>query len=274
MITWVPVQGMQSSSTSNANDSPRTSLAQYNNVSDSEADNDMFNNNLSTDIMLTGIFGADPSNDYYFGADSIGPPEAFYPFVSISGNGNAMDDDDDGEDEDFEDDLNITDFMDFGSELDDATDVEPEEEETDVPATPAVSTMAMHGSTPAHPTPYMETPSNRKKTTSDAMLQHFDRGVVTAFRNNQNRYRDIAQLPSDPSIRASVSRPVRSGKSAETLMTPLRKRSSKRIAKSPYQQSSPMVNASSPLGGVTKASGRLNSSLLSSSRPPRMGTFT
>ncbi|KAJ4305264.1 hypothetical protein N0V90_000795 [Kalmusia sp. IMI 367209] len=272
LVAWVPSHGPQSSSTSNANDSPRTSLAQFN-ASDSEVSNEVFNNPFTTDIMLTGIFGSAPSNDYFFGTDSIGPPEAFYPFVNISGNGAVMDDDDDAEDEDYEDDLNITDFMDFGSDLD-ATDVEPEDDETDVPATPAASTMAINGSTPAQLTPLTATPGNRKRTTSDAMLQHFDRGVVTAFRNNQNRYRDIAQLPSDPSIRASVSRPVRSGKSAETLMTPLRKRSSRRTAKSPFQASSPMVNASSPLSGVTKASSRLNSSLMNPPRAPRMGTFT
>ncbi|KAF2445120.1 hypothetical protein P171DRAFT_360013 [Karstenula rhodostoma CBS 690.94] len=274
LVSWVPLNGAQSSSTSNANDSPRTSLAQFN-ASDSEVSNEVFSNPFTTsDIMLTGIFGSAPSNDYFFGTDSIGPPEAFYPFVSIGTNGAVLDDEDDPEDEDYEDDLNITDFMDFGSDVD-ATDVEQDDDETDVPATPAVSTMVMPGSTPAQSTPMVDSPTTRKRTTSDAMLQHFDRGVVTAFRNNQNRYRDIAQLPSDPTIRASVSRPVRSGKSAETLMTPLRKRpSARRTAKSPFQASSPMVNASSPLSGVTKASSRLNKSLIDPPRAPRMGAFT
>ncbi|KAF1978669.1 hypothetical protein BU23DRAFT_230291 [Bimuria novae-zelandiae CBS 107.79] len=274
MISWAPLNGVQSSSTSNANDSPRASLAQFN-ASDSEVSNEVFSNPFTaSDIMLTGIFGSAPNNDYFFGTDSIGPPEAFYPFVSIGANGAVMDDDDEFEDEDYEDDLNITDFMDFGSDVD-ATDVEQEDDETDVPATPAVSTMAMNGSTPAQPTPMIDTPIGRKRSTSDAMLQHFDRGVVNSFRNNQMRYRDIAQLPSDPTIRASVSRPVRSGKSAETVMTPLRKRTSaKRAAKSPFQASSPMVHASSPLSGVTKASSRLNNSLMDPPRAPRMGAFT
>lgn len=245
------------------------------NASDSEVSNEVFSNPFTTDIMLTGIFGSAPGDEYFFGTESIGPPEAFYPFVSIGANGTVVDDEEGyDEDEDYEDDLKITDFMDFGSDAD-ATDVDQEDDETDVPATPATSMIAMNGSTPAHPTPLTETPGNRKRTTSDAMLQHFDRGVVTAFRNNQNRYRDIACLPSDPSIRASVSRPVRSGKSAEAVMTPLRKRSmSKRSAKSPFQASSPIVNASSPLSGVTKASSRLHSSLMSSRRAPRMGTFS
>lgn len=268
VVSWVSSNGAQDSSASTANNSPRTSLAQFN-ASDSEVSNEVFSNPFTTDIMLTGIFGSAPTNDYFFGTESIGPPEAFYPFVSIGANGAVMDEDDE-EDEDYEDDLNITDFMDFGSDAD-ATDVEQEDDETDVPATPATSMAAINGSTPAEPTPMAQTPGNG----TDAMLHHFDRGVVTAFRNNQNRYRDIARLPSDPTTRASVSRPVRSGKSAETLMTPLRKRSvSKRAAKSPYQASSPLVSNGSPMSGVTRASSRLYSSVMNSRRAPRMGTFT
>ncbi|CAI6340353.1 unnamed protein product [Periconia digitata] len=269
---WVTSFGPQSSSNSTTN-SPRNSVQQYNNGSDSEVSNEVFNNPYTTDIMLTGIFGGAPTDEYFFGADSVGPPEAFYPFVAVGTNGAIVDEEGEyDEEEDYEDDLNITDFMDFGDDADD-TDVDQEDDETDAPATPAASTMAMNGSTPARPTPMSETPSNRKRNASDAMLQHFDRGVVTAFRNNQTRYRDVACLPSDPSIRASVSKPIRSGKSAEQLMTPLRKRSGpKRPAKSPFQPSSPMVHASSPLNGVTRASSRL--SALTSHRTPKMGTFS
>lgn len=271
-ITWVATHGSKSSSSSTANNSPRTAVHHLNG-SDSEVSNEVFSNPFTTDIMLSGIFGAAPGDDFLFGAESIGPPEAFYPFVSIGANG-AIEDEADYDDEDSQEDLNIADFMDFGDDADD-TDVEQEDEETDVPATPATSMLAMNGSTPAQPTPMMDTPVSRKRNTSDAMLQHFDRGVVTAFRNNQNRYRDLSILPSDPTIRASVSRPVRSGKSAETVMTPLRKRSiSKRAARSPFQQSSPMVNASSPLSGVTKASSRLHKQVMNSRQPPKMGTFS
>ncbi|KAF2645158.1 hypothetical protein P280DRAFT_477107 [Massarina eburnea CBS 473.64] len=265
------------SSSNSTNNSPRTSLQQYN-ASDSEVSNELLNNPFGTDIMLTGIFGSTPANDYFFGADNMGPPEAFYPWISVDTHGALVDEEGEyEEEEDDEDDLKLEDFMDFGDDGD-ATDVDQEDDEMDVPATPATSMMATNGSTPAHPTPATATPANRKRNTSDAMLQHFDRGVVTAFRNNQNRYRDVACLPSDPTIRASVSKPVRSGKSAEQLMTPLRKRSGARRAanpKSPFQKSSPMVNAhaSSPLTGVAKASSRLHSSVLQT-EPPRMGTFS
>ncbi|KAL5120675.1 hypothetical protein ACEQ8H_001424 [Pleosporales sp. CAS-2024a] len=276
IIPWIPINGYQSGASSTANNSPRNSIAQLN-ASDSENSNEVFNNALSTDIMLTGIFGSAPGNDFFFGTDSIGPPEAFYPFVSIGNNGNMnhMDDDEYDDSEDYEDDLNIADFMDFGSDADD-TDME-QDYDTDVPATPATSQAALHGSTPAHPTPMTETPVNRKRSTSDAMLQHFDRGVVTAFRNNQNHYRDVASLPQDPAVRASVSRPVRSGKSAEALITPLRKRSKfNRLSRTPMHASSAIGTHSSPLSGVTKATSRLQKSIMGKPRkaPPRMGTFS
>jgi hypothetical protein len=278
-IPWIPLAGYHSGTSSTANNSPRNSITQLN-ASDSENSNEIFNNALSTDIMLTGIFGSAPGSDYVFGNESIGPPEAFYPFVSIGSNGNMglMEDDEFDDSDDYEDDLNITDFMDFGSDGDD-TDMEHDYEDTDVPATPATSQVALHGSTPAQPTPMAATPVNRKRATSDAdaMLEHFDRGVVTAFRNNQNRYRDVASLPQDPAARASVSRPVRSGKSAEALITPLRKRSkSNRLSRTPLHTGSAMGSRSSPLSGVTKATSRLQSSMMGTPRkaPPRMGTFS
>jgi hypothetical protein len=250
------------------------------NASDSENSNEVFNNGLNTDIMLTGVFGSNPGSDFFFGNDTIGPPEAFYPFVSIGTNGNMnlMDDDEYEDSDDYEDDLNITDFMDFGSDGDD-TDMEQDYEDTDVPATPATSQVLLNGSTPAQPTPAAETPVNRRRTASDAdaMLEHFDRGVVTAFRNNQNHYRDLSSLPQDPAARASVSHPVRSGKSAEALITPLRKRSrSNRMNRTPMRAGPSAVNQSSPLSGVTKATSRLQNSMLGTPRkaPPRMGTFS
>ncbi|OAL49558.1 hypothetical protein IQ07DRAFT_600568 [Pyrenochaeta sp. DS3sAY3a] len=276
LIPWIPLNDYHSSTSSTANNSPRNSIAQLN-ASDSEVSNEVFNNNLGTDIMLTGIFGSAPGNDYFFGNDSVGPPEAFYPFVSIGSNGgmNLMDEDEYDDSEDFEDDLNIADFMDFGSEGDD-TDVDEDDDEMEVPTTPGNSSMAPPSSTPMAPTPMTQTPGHHR-TTSDFMLEHFDRGVVTAFRNNQNRYRDVSSLPQDPAARASVSRPVRSGKSAEALITPLRKRSrANRVAKSPLQSVSALRNQSSPLSAVTKATSRLQSSVMNARRgpPPRMGTFS
>jgi hypothetical protein len=268
-----------SSTSSTANNSPRNSIAQMNaNGSDSEISTEVFNNAFGTDIMLTGIFGSAPGNPSFFGNDSIGPPEAFYPFVSVGSNGNMdiMDEDEDDDSEDYEDDLNIADFMDFGSEGDD-TDVEHDGHETDMPATPATSQVALDGSTPAQLTPMAETPVGRQRNTSDAMLEHFDRGVVTSFRSNQDRYRDVASLPQDPAARASVSRPVRSGKTAEQLITPLRKRfRSNRMTKTSLHMGPPTGKHKSSISGVTKATSRLQKSIMSPPRrpPPKMGTFS
>jgi hypothetical protein len=275
MIPWIPLTDYQSSTSGTVNNSPRNSIAQLNG-SDSES-NEVFNNGLSTDIMLSGIFGSAGGNDFTFGNESIGPPEAFYPFVSISSNGNMglVDEDETGSSSDeYDDDLNIADFMDFGESGGD-TDLDDDDEfdETDRPVTPATSNVGHHGSTPAAPA--TATP-HRNRTTSDVMLEHFDRGVVTAFRSNQNRYRDVASLPSDPAARASVSRPVRSGKSAEALITPVRRRvRSNRVAKSPLKKDMTMTR-SSPLSGVTKANSRLQKSVLDSPKkgPPKMGTFS
>ncbi|KAH6616323.1 hypothetical protein C7974DRAFT_43072 [Boeremia exigua] len=254
-IPWIPINGTHSSTSSTANNSPRASLAQFANVSDSEAE--AMNNALnSTDIMLTGVFGSAPGNEYFFN-DHIGPPEAFYPFVSLGSNGSMEGfDEDDYESEDFEDDLDIGDFMDFGDDSDNSG-MEDDGEETDAPTTPGAS---QNNAAPAAPAE--ETPGTRKRTTSDVMLEHFDRGVVTAFRNNQNRFRDVASLPSDPTARNAASRPVRSGKSADALITPLRKRSkSNRMAKS---QVSPLASA-----------GKSHGSMAAPRRPPpRMGTFS
>ncbi|KAJ8114346.1 hypothetical protein OPT61_g3753 [Boeremia exigua] len=263
-IPWIPINGTHSSTSSTANNSPRASLAQFANVSDSEAE--AMNNALnSTDIMLTGVFGSAPGNEYFFN-DHVGPPEAFYPFVSLGSNGSMEGfEEDDYESEDFEDDLNIGDFMDFGDDSDNS-DMDDDGEDTDAPTTPGAS--QNNGAGSAQASNIEETPTSRKRTKSDVMLEHFDRGVVTAFRNNQNRYRDVASLPSDPTARNAVSRPVRSGKSADALITPLRKRSKpNRMAKSPMAP----IPQSSPLASVSKAQG----SMAAPRRPPpRMGTFS
>jgi len=261
---WASLPGTYSSTTSTADNSPRTSLQQFN-LAENELGSEVFNNPFSTDIMLTGIFGSAPTSNYLLSGESVGPPEAFYPFISFGEDGNIEDeiDDDFDDDENFEDDYNLADFMDFGNE---DTDAE-QDEETDILATPTTSMIAFNGSTPAQATPMAETPiGNRRRNTSDVMLEHFDRGVVTAFRNNQDRHRDLACLPHDPDLRASASRPIRSGRSAEALISPLRKRgamSKKKVGNSSF-------------AGVTKASSRLQTSVMKNNRrgPPRMGTFS
>ncbi|KAF2814436.1 uncharacterized protein BDZ99DRAFT_237474 [Mytilinidion resinicola] len=229
-----------SSMSSSTNNSPRTSIQAF--PDDSDYSEFVPHSMVPSDIMLSGVFGAAPNSIINFGGQVFGPPEAFYPFVNFDSNGELMIDDDDDSDYS-DDDVDITDLVDFGDDPDE-TDAA---EEIDVPATPATSMIAYAGSTPAQPSSpsHATTPVQHRRNASDAMLEHFDRagGVVTAFRNNQNRFRDFARLPFDPNQRASASRPVRSGRSADTLISPLRKKGSisKRIAGPPL------------FSGVTKA---------------------
>jgi hypothetical protein len=53
------------------------------------------------------------------------------------------------------------------------------------------------------------------------MLNHLDRGVVSSFRNNQDRHRHTSKLPHDFN---QDSTPIRDGRTADDVMTPLRKR--------------------------------------------------
>ncbi|KAF2761026.1 hypothetical protein EJ05DRAFT_497593 [Pseudovirgaria hyperparasitica] len=68
-------------------------------------------------------------------------------------------------------------------------------------------------------------------------------GSIGAFRNNQHRSRDLAQLPADPDLRASTAKPIRSGKSAETPITPARRRRSSMNPRArPTLDSSPLLD--------------------------------
>jgi hypothetical protein len=182
--------------------------------------------------MMSGMVETNLSPWPYFGA--IGPTEAFFPTVYVNSYGEIIIDqefelDSFGDDDDeFDDDFNLSQFMDFGSDNEDATDVDQgnQTDAPDVPATPSNSTAALAASTPAQPDSAAATPLVYKHSNANDIYEHLHRSGVTAFRNNQNRFRDLACLPHDPSLRASVSRPIRSGRSAETLISPLRKRSS------------------------------------------------
>ncbi|KAF2145015.1 uncharacterized protein K452DRAFT_305959 [Aplosporella prunicola CBS 121167] len=199
-----------STASSTANNSPRSSFQMLNGE---ESDfSDGTNRNL-VDIMLSGVSGAFGGNNF-----PIGPPEAFFPFVDVQLDGTIVADDEYDEDEmdEGENLLDVHDFIDFGEgETDEGDD------ETDVPTAGNSPTTVNAGHTPARPSGL-----SAAQEMSRNMLQHFDRGVVTSFRRNQNRYRDVARLPDDPAMRASASRPVRTGASADAIITPMRKKKS------------------------------------------------
>jgi hypothetical protein len=172
-----------------------------------------------SDVMMSGVFGGVPGQRYQDGRFVIeangpmliGPPEAFYPWNSIKADGTPDDDSDAGFDTegsfDDDDDCDILTFLDMG-EYDNEEEPELDEEESTSPtATDALE------NTP--------TQKGHSRNISEALMRNFDRGIVSSFRNNQDRYRQVSKLPHDMD---SMSAPVRDGRTAEDLMTPPRKR--------------------------------------------------
>lgn len=207
------------STASSANNSPQVRF----NTLAYESDNSEFPRLITgpSDVMMSGVFGGMPGQRYedgHFVMEAngpllIGPPEAFYPFTSIRADGTPDSNEDEymSEDESEDDGDIIATFFDL-----DEYDVEEEpdlgEEDITSPTTDGPD------STPAH----------HARTTSQSLLDHFDRGVVTSFRSHQDRHRYNSKLPHDLDPNST---PVRSGKTAEEVMTPTRKRKSGGILK-------------------------------------------
>jgi hypothetical protein len=178
--------------------------------------------NGPSDVMMSGVFGGMPGQRYEDGrfvmeANNgpllIGPPEAFYPFTSIRTDGTPEEEDDYDTEEEFDDDVDLlTAFLDM--EDDDEDEPGFFDEEITSPAT----TDAPPDSTPAGPRSMV------------AMLDHLDRGVVSSFRNNQDRHRHVSQFSHDMT---QDSTPIRDGRNADDVMTPLRKRKGGGILKKP-----------------------------------------
>jgi hypothetical protein len=211
------IRGCQATPGSTTSNSPQVS--NQNLIYDS--DNSDLSHLLTrpSDVMMSGVFGGVPGQRYQDGRFVIeangpmliGPPEAFYAFTSIRADGTPDDDSDDEFDteEEFDDDCDIlTAFLDMDDYDDDEEEPAADEEESTSPtATDALE----------------DTPTQKKhsRNISEALMRNFDRGIVSSFRNNQDRYRQVSKLPHDM---GSMSAPVRHGKTAEDLMTPPRKR--------------------------------------------------
>jgi hypothetical protein len=145
-----------------------------NNVEDSEADAAELSPMIGSSANLMMSAMCTPQGNH-LGTQVYGPPEAFYPFVSIAADGtvtrdspSSSYDEDDVDDEDL---LNIADLIDFGD--DSSEDGEVEEDGSSSPANIS-STPAPPSSTPIRPT---------TATTEDQLhplLEHLDRGVVGA----------------------------------------------------------------------------------------------
>lgn len=166
-----------------------------------------------SDPAMSGVFGGVPGQRYQDGrfvmetnGPLMGPPEAFFAFTSVQADG-TLDENTDGyhTEEESEDDRNIFDAF---CDMDDYED----EEEPDVDR---------EESTSPPPTDAADDTPKQKRSVTEHLMRNFDRGIVSSFRNNQDRYRQVSRLPHDIS---NMSAPVRHGKTAEDLMTPPRKR--------------------------------------------------
>ena len=135
----------------------------------------MFSN--SANLMMSAVYGP-PGN--FFGA--LGPPEAFMPFTSISADGTIIQDSISSYDEEDltdEDNLNVEDFLTFGEGDSDGRELETQDDSGETAAEPP--------STPADAT-YVASENQ-----AHPLLDHFNPGVVGAFRRNQNLHQLISR---------------------------------------------------------------------------------
>ncbi|KAF3891725.1 hypothetical protein GTR04_4839 [Trichophyton interdigitale] len=170
-----------------ANNSPRTTT--MHNVDDSDTDALVSPRHTDMSPMLSSNANLMMSA---LGNDSVGqvtgPPEAFYPT-----NGYLMDASFDEDEDDSEAMLNVDDFINFSENSSD-----DERDDSDEPTSPAAtSTIGCQTPTPRRPsgtaTDNDETPT--QASSAERLLNHLDRGIVTAFRRNHNRYQALIRLP-------------------------------------------------------------------------------
>lgn len=194
-------------------------------------------------MLMHALF---PPYGQFLGSHAVGPPEAFYPFVSVAANGVITQDDPSSsfEEDDMDDDdlWNIGDLIDFGDEtsVEEEADGLVEEEDSSASPTEPLCPTTASSEDQVHP-----------------LLNHLDNGVVGAFRSNQSRHqlliRNAASRESlafsGPSYRQGTLRGIKGGRlaAANTPITPLRKTKSVKADVS-LSPSSPVNNTAAVAG--------------------------
>ncbi|KAK2745577.1 hypothetical protein FQN57_003702 [Myotisia sp. PD_48] len=124
------------------------------------------------------------------GNDSVGqvmgPPEAFYPTNPFSADASYDEEEDDSEAM-----LNVDDFIDFG---DGSSDDETARELDEMEDLLSPTSLSVPGSN-VTPTPMRMSVDTPQASSAEKLLDHLDRGIVTAFRRNHNRYQTLIRLP-------------------------------------------------------------------------------
>lgn len=212
---------------------PRAGLVQ-----DMDSPGPIFSNDVtpmisnSANLMMSAM--STPFDDLFHG-QAIGPSEAFFPFTSIQADGSLYqdtgdieyDEDDSSSPEDFMDMRNYIEFVDYPA-TDDEDGGEPSSDNA--------------GGDSARPT------TATSESQVHPLLNHFDSGVVGAFRKNQNRHQLLSRNAESHASLAfhGPNRPVRGIKggrlqAANTPITPLRKQKSSRSI-IPPADSSPLAH--------------------------------
>ena len=184
--------------------------------SDATATNDLPMQSPGADVMMSG-FLSDILEGSAHGSDGItGPPEAFFPLEDF-----GMEPQDD--DEDPEDQLDISDFIDFGDGSSDSNgEGENEPESEDLLVSPLSSQKL----------PTIRPKQSKDRTSSQSLLNHFDKGIVSAFRRNQHRHQSVLRRPLTP----SRSLAIKGGRhlAASSPISPMRKRRADSQSMAPF----------------------------------------
>jgi hypothetical protein len=198
----------------------------------------------SANLMMSAM--GDPQFDGIFSGQAMGPPEAFFPFVSVNAD-NTVETDSvpssvyDGEE--YDGDMTLLDMeamFDFGADFT-TEDDNDEDQSSDSPGT------IERSSTPARPTVFSS------EDQAHPLLNHLTQTNVRAFHRNQkdrqlilggNMTRDALEF-SGSSFNEGTLRGIKHGRleAANTPITPLRRNQSMK----PMQASSP----GSPLADVS-----------------------
>jgi hypothetical protein len=196
----------------------------------------------SANLMMSAM--STPYDDLFRG-QAIGPSEAFFPFTSVEANGAIYQNIDDYEfdEDDFsspEDILDIRHYIDF-----DDSDSDDENGDDD-PSSDSQTTSA-EGQSGVRPT------TATSEDQVHPLLNHFDSGIVGAFRKNQTRHQLLSRNAESHASLAfhGPNRPVRGIKggrleAANTPITPLRKQKMRPLL--PPADSSPLAHLTG--GGI------------------------
>ncbi|KAL3482307.1 hypothetical protein BJX99DRAFT_216770 [Aspergillus californicus] len=192
-----------------ANNSPRATTMHLIDESDTDA---LVSPNMdyspmlasSANLMMTAL-----GNDIAPGGQVMGPPEAFYPSRDFAIDSSFEEDE---EDDDPEAKLNVDDFIDFGDGSSDDDSDRAYEEDTMASPMAMKAVGGTNGISAAN-----RSAEPQQASSAERFLNHLDRGIVTAFRQNHNRYQALLRLPqhkefmpaNTPSRPASVFRHAR-----------------------------------------------------------------